>query len=542
MASGRYFTVWDKTLALLSAGMLVLVSTAFPADGDLDTTFNGDGKLISDFGGFGTADGAADVLIQPDGKILIGGRTAGGDLARYDAGGTLDPTFGGDGSSAFSGINAFHAMALQADGKIVIVGGESGIGTGVDFAVARFNSDGSLDDGSISDSTPGDSFGTGFGRVTTDFGDDDSPRGLAIQPDGKIVVVGHRGQTASDPDVDFVIARYNVNGSLDDGSANDTTPGDSFGTDGKVRTDFAGDEDAPEDVVIQPDGKIVVAGYRDFNGVPGFAVARYLPNGAPDTSFDTDGRVSTTLNGNAFGRAVALQSNGKIVVAGTVLFGVAGSNFVVVRYNSNGALDNTFGPNSTGVAFADVVPNGDDRANDLVLQTDGKIIAAGHTGSPFGNSANFALVRWLPNGLLDTSFGTGGIVKTIFGTTDGDFGALIHGVALQSDGKIVAAGDTQDIQFNTGDVALARYVATPLNSSVLRVKSINLNGDIPRVTIDSHTGYTFKLQVAETLDPNAFTTFGSAQTGSNGTTLTFLGPPATPPSDFYRILVEPLNF
>lgn len=541
MASRRYFTVWDRTLGLLSAAMVVLVSTAFAADGDLDTTFNGDGKLITDFGGFGGADGAGDVLIQPDGKIVIGGRTREGDLARYDAGGTLDPTFGGDGSSAFSGV-AFAAMALQADGKIVIVGGDVGIGTGVDFAVARFNSDGSLDDGSANDATPGDSFGTGFGRVTTDFGDDDSGRGVAIQPDGKIVVVGHRGQTSSGPDVDFVIARYNVNGSLDDGSATDTTPADSFGTGGKVRTDFAGDEDAAQDVVIQPDGKIVVVGSRDFNGVPGFAVARYLPDGMPDTSFDTDGRVSTTFNGNAFGTAVALQSNGKIVVAGSVLFGVSGSNFVVARYNSNGSLDNTFGPNSNGRTFADVVVNGEDRANDLVLQSDGKIIAAGHTGSPFGNGANFALVRWLPNGSLDSSFGVGGAVTTIFGASDGALGAVIHGVALQSDGKIVAAGDTTDIQFNTGDVALARYVATPLNSSVLRVKSITFNGDIPTLTIDSHTGYTFKLQVAETLDPNAFTTFGAAQTGSNGTTLTFLGPPATPPSDFYRILVEPLNF
>lgn len=122
MASRTSTTVWDKTLALLSAGMVGLVSTAFAADGNLDTTFDGDGKLISDFGGFGGADGAGDVLILPDGKILIGGRTREGDLARYDASGTLDPTFGSNGSSAFSGIS-FAAMALQADGKIVIVRG-----------------------------------------------------------------------------------------------------------------------------------------------------------------------------------------------------------------------------------------------------------------------------------------------------------------------------------------------------------------------------------------------------------------------------------
>jgi uncharacterized delta-60 repeat protein len=219
--------------------------------------------------------------------------------------------------------------------------------------------------------------------------------------------VGHRGPTNSGPDVDFAIARYNTNGSLDDGSANDSTPGDSFGIAGGVRTDFAGDEDVARDVVIQPDQRIVVVGSREFQGNPAFAIARYLPDGAPDLSFDGDGRLSTTFNGDSFINAVALQSNGKIVVAGAVLFGLDGSNFALARYNPNGSLDNSFGANGNGRTFVDFVPMGEDQANDLVLQSDGKSVVAGYKGSFNNNSAVFALARFLPNGALDPTFGTG---------------------------------------------------------------------------------------------------------------------------------------
>ena len=513
--------------------------SASGADGDLDTSFDSDGKVSSDFGNPFTGDFGNDIVIQPDGKIVIGGQTSRvSDLARYNPDGSLDLTFGGDGSSARSGISVL-AIALQSDGKIVAAGGDTVIGTGVDFAVARFNADGSLDDGSLSDSTPGDSFGPSDGRNTTDFGDnDENAFGVAIQADGKIVLVGHRGRRDSVGDVDFAIARYNSNGSLDDGSPTDSTPGDAFGTAGKVRTDFAGDEDVARDVVIQPDQKIVVAGSREFQGNPAFAVARYLPDGTPDVSFDGDGRLSTTLTDDSFVNAVALQSNGKIVVAGAIRFGLNGSNFALARYNPNGSLDNSFGPLGNGRTFVDFAELGDDQANDLVLQSDGKIVAAGTKGSFTTNNADFALARFLPNGTLDPSFGTGGMVTTDFGAAAG---AGLNGVALQQNGNIVTVGVTRNNQFNSGDVVLARYVATSLTSGIIQVKSITMNGNIPTLTVDAHTGYTFKLQVAESLSAG-FTTVGAAQQGNTGTVLTFAAPPISLPSGFYRILIEPIGF
>lgn len=531
-----------RTLAFCKSLFVCLAAplSSHAADGALDPGFSGDGKVTSDFGNPFTGDAAVDIVIQPDGKIVVGGRTGGfGDLARYHTDGSLDASFGGDGSSSPSGVNV-QAIALQHDGKIVVAGADTVIGSGVDFAVARFNADGSLDDGLAGDSTPGDSFGTN-GRVTTDFGDDDNARGVAIQSDGKIVVAGHRGPTSSGPDVDFALARYNINGSLDDGSASDSTPADVFGTAGKVRTDFAGDEDVARDVIIQADGKILAAGHREFNGNPAFALARYLPSGAPDPSFDMDGRLSTTFNGNSFANAVAMQSNGRIIAAGAVTFGIDGSNFVLARYNPNGSLDNTFGPNANGRAFLDFVPMGDDQANDLTLQSDGKIVVAGFKGSFNTNSATFALARFLPNGTPDSSFGSNGMVTTDFGAIPGDFSAGSNAVALQSNDHIVVAGSTRDNQFNSSDVVLARYAAVSLVSGV-QAKSFTFNGNIPVVQIDSFAGYMFKLQAAPTLRAEDFSTVGAAQPGSNGTTLTFTGPANPAPRSFYRISIEPIGF
>jgi uncharacterized delta-60 repeat protein len=529
------FRLGVRVLVALSASHFAMAS-----DGDLDPDFSGDGKVSSDFGNPFNGDAAVDVVIQPDGKIVIGGRTRDfGDLARYHPDGSLDTSFGGDGSSAGSSISV-QGIALQSDGKIVVAGGDTVIGTGVDFALARFNANGSLDDGSPGDSTPGDSFGIG-GRVTTDFGDDENARCVAIQSDGKIVAAGHRGATSAGPDVDIAMARYNSDGSLDDGTAGDSTPGDVFGTAGKVRTDFAGDEDVARDVIIQSDGKILVAGHREFNGNPSFALARYLPTGAPDTSFDTDGRLNTAFNGNSFANAVAVQSNGKIVAAGAVTFGIDGSNFALARYLPNGTLDNSFGPNSNGRAFADIVPLGEDQINDLALQSDGRIVVGGFKGSFNTNNATFALARFLPTGTLDNSFGTGGIVTTDYGAFPGDFSAGINAVALQSDGRIVAAGSTRDNQFSSSEVVLARYTASSLTAG-LQPDFSAFSGNSPTLRIGSLTGFTYQLQTASSPSAADFTSSGAVQQGSTGTALTFTAPTNAATRGFYRILIQPVGF
>src|SRR5437870_871368 len=188
-----------------------------------------------------------------------------------DAGpGDLDPSFGTGGRvlTDFGGGDGARALALQADGRIVVAGSSSAGGFALDFARARDNSDGSLDP----------SFGTG-GRVLTDFGGDDEARALALHADRKVVVAGC-SDAGGRPD--FALARYNDDGSHDS----------SFGTGGKVLTDFGGDDEASA-LVFQSDGKIVVAGFSDAGGFALAALARYNPNGTLDASFGSGGRVLT---------------------------------------------------------------------------------------------------------------------------------------------------------------------------------------------------------------------------------------------------------
>ncbi len=226
-------------------------------DGSLDPTFSTDGKVTTDFaGGF---DEAFAVALQPDGKIVAAGGAVVGSspfdfaLTRYNPDGSLDPTFGTDGKATtdFGGTDEALAMALQPDGKIVAAGQAftgSSPDFAVDFAVARYNPDGSLDS----------TFGTG-GKVTTDFAGFDAARAVALQPNGKIVAAGGSS-------FDFAVARYKKHGSLDP----------SFGPGGKVTTDFASSTDVARAVALQPDGKIVAAGDAATGTSFDFALARYL--------------------------------------------------------------------------------------------------------------------------------------------------------------------------------------------------------------------------------------------------------------------------
>ena len=195
-------------------------------------------------------------------------------------------------------------MALQG-GKIVVVGNGAG-----DFALARYNPNGSLDA----------SF-SGDGLQTTDLGGDDEARGLALQDDGKIVAVGRAGTF---PDIDFALARYNPNGSLDT----------SFSGDGKQTTDFFfGAVDAANGVALQGDDKIVAAGLAG-GGSTGddFALARYNPNGSLDASFSGDGKRRSNFGGADSASGVALQGDGKIVAVGRGLGTDLTSDFVLARY------------------------------------------------------------------------------------------------------------------------------------------------------------------------------------------------------------------
>jgi uncharacterized delta-60 repeat protein len=295
----------------------------YNADGSLDTSFDGDGKVLTDFGGI---DYARGVAIQGDGKIVAAGandtQTA---LARYNADGSLDTSFDGDGKVTDSAGDEFDdasAVAIQPDGKIVAAGSsghcDCPLGGGVtsSFKLARLNANGSRDT----------SFG-GDGVVLTSFETSgyDTAKGVVIQADGKIVAAG--GSSAGVNPYNFALARYNANGSLDT----------SFDADGKVLTDF-GAHDTASSVALQTDGKIVAlglssAGNNGFN----FALARYNSNGSLNApTFGGDGKVLTDFGGDDFGGDVAIQADGKIVASGRSGLAANTGDFALARYIPTG--------------------------------------------------------------------------------------------------------------------------------------------------------------------------------------------------------------
>ena len=190
----------------------------------------------------------------------------------------------------------------------------------------------------------------------------------------------------------------------------------SFGTRGKTTTALGGlSSDIALDVVVQPDEKVVVVGFRGTNSGPSDSVViRYHANGTLDTSFDSDGililPVSPTSVDEA--RSVVIQPDGKIVVAGYAYNDVnTAADFYVLRLNSNGSFDTTFGIG--GKVLTDF--NGkNDYGYSVVIQPDGKIVVGGSVGDTTGNRLRFGVVRYNPDGSLDTEFGNGGRVQTIF--------------------------------------------------------------------------------------------------------------------------------
>ncbi len=353
-------TAYD--VAVQGDGKIVTVGTAkgasdfdwalvrYLSDGSLDTTFGNGGKVITPLGVRDEL--AVAVALQNDGKIIAAGSYLAdnfgnlnqtGALVRYNSDGTIDTTFGTDGvaTGLFSGINA---VVIQTDGKIVAAGYNATGGYGV---VQRFNSDGTNDSTFIGD--PIISFG--FGRT-------DSLSSVALQTNGKIVVAG--ASEAGSPQ--FAFARLNSNGTLD------TT----FDTDGLLIVPLGG---AALEVAVQADGKIVAAGYADLD----FAVVRLKSDGTLDPSFAGDGIVTTNVVGYDVGTDMLIQPNGKIIVAG-YSNALGGAHFAVVSYNSDGSLNTPFG--TDGVVQIDFGSTSE-LAYGLTLDYDGNLVVAGGSGGLF---------------------------------------------------------------------------------------------------------------------------------------------------------------
>src|SRR5262245_25842088 len=314
--------------------------------------------------------------------------------------GSLDPSFGRGGTvTTVIGSSAFaDAIAIQSDGKIVASGGGHSR-----FMVVRYNANGSLDR----------SFGSGGKAMTAPIGSDEGAEALVIQPDSKLVISGD--SATSDQSV-FALLRYQADGTLDR----------SFGSGGRVATRIGTDSADAHALVIQPDGKLVAA------GTPMVTLARYQPDGSLDPSFGRGGTVTTAGNDAL---ALAIQADVKLVAAGQSNYG----GFGLVRYNPNGSLDGSFGEG--GIVKTQVgSPRQSLGASALVIQPDGKLVAAGQSAKR--SQSVFALVRYNPNGTLDRSFGSGEKVTTAIGA--GSAVSPIGGLAIQPDGKLVAAGTTSN--------------------------------------------------------------------------------------------------
>jgi uncharacterized delta-60 repeat protein len=412
-------------LALVLALALGYATVAHAAPGDPDTGFDGDGKVATDFAD-AFNDSGLDVAVQEDGKAVVAGvvfRSASGHdfaLARYNPDGSLDTSFGTGGRAitpvgpGASGDEAY-GVAIRPDGKIVAAGFSSSSGANPDFAAVRYNPDGSLDP----------SFGTG-GKVITPVTGAAPDYAVDVAAQGtKIVLIG---RTAKPSHNDFAAVRLNDDGSLDTG----------FDGDGIATLDFSsGSDDFGEDVAVDPDGKLVIAGHTGVSGNPAtndFAVARYNSDGSLDATFGSGGKVTTHFgSGLDAAYAVVVGEDGNIVAGGKATNG-SREDYALARYKTNGSLDDSF--DFDGKVVTDFGGAGG-WLWDLAMQDDGRVVAAG-TSAAAGTGANMALARYNPDGSLNTSFGHDGKIMTdFFGVSD-----EARSVAVGEDGKIVAAGIT----------------------------------------------------------------------------------------------------
>ncbi|MBF8255996.1 MAG: putative delta-60 repeat protein [Anaerolineales bacterium] len=398
--NGAAFSVEVRNSAGRVTSDNAILTVTAASSGPLDTTFGTGGKVTTAFGP--SPDEAHSVAIQSDGKIVVAGYSFNGTfnnfaLARYATNGSLDTTFGTGGkvTTAFGTDtnDRSWSVAIQSDGKIVAAGESAGF-----FALARYNADGSLDS----------SFGTGGKvKVTTVNG---LAVGVAIQSDGKIVAAGDTFNVA---DYDFMLIRYNADGSLDA----------AFGTGGIVTTATGtGTNDSALSVAIQADGKIVAAGRSGSLDDHDFALVRYNTDGSLDATFGTGGKATTPIGTDDWANSVVIQPDGKIVAAGYT--GFLNTDFALARYNTDGSLDTTFG--TGGIATTAIGIHS--YAKGVAVQSDGKILAAGDSTNGAGDS-DFVLIRYNAGGSPDTTFGTGGIVTTAIGTDTVD---NARSVAIQS--------------------------------------------------------------------------------------------------------------
>ncbi|MFA5631264.1 MAG: DUF4214 domain-containing protein [Porticoccaceae bacterium] len=484
LAEAVTFRAWDMSDGLASGSYSVITATggntSFSAASDTasltiapvndaPTFIQGTGlTFVPSHPVFGD-DYARAMLLQPDGKILVGGysRLLQGEqaysLVRLNRDGSLDTNFNGDGKlTVAAGPFAYTIdMTLQSDGKIILVG-QNWNGVSDHFALLRVTADGNVDTG----------FGN-QGHVHLDVVDGyDSARAVVVQLDGKIVVAG---VVRVDEGDSLTIVRLNANGALDTG----------FGNSGKTVAPFGVGIDVVRDILLQPDGRIVVIGSTPDNQI---GMVRLNPNGTLDNGFGINGRVKASVGDNTLGESAVLQHDGKIIVGGYGSHGTSGEDFVVMRFNVNGSLDSSFAQNGRAVIDLDGRAN---LARSISLQADGKILLAGQAKN--GQADEINVVRLNADGTLDTSFsGDGKLVIPLGGHSDHGF---IFSVAPQPDGKIVLAGygeqypttwdpDFLIVRLNADGSLDSTFNLDPANTTLGQSSTLSIGGT--PIPLDQH--------------------------------------------------------
>ncbi len=431
-----------KIISLITMTLFSILS--FGQIGTLDSTFNSTGIRISDLGS--TDDKLAQMLVQPDQKVLaIGYDNINKNIviSRYKTDGSYDSTMGTNGLAIGPSFEPLTA-ALQADGKIIVGGFTGSNSQGI--TLSRHHTNGTIDS----------TFGTNglvVARISVGL---DICKDVKIQTDGKIVVFAEIDNGSISTNVG--ILRFLPTG----------VPDSTFGLNGAIEVVNAiGTDDEAVAGAIQPDGKILVVGSVSKSDV--FAM-RFHVDGRPDSSFGTNGLVVTDVSSNRADIAynMRLTVNGRIVVVGRH-HSSAGIRCFILRYQSNGTIDNSFGAGGRLLYSPLTVMNGA-MATDIELQSDQKIVVISEVTNlsqpPFG--PDFYVSRFSATGLLDTSFGTQG--HTLTKMMGANSGGTPSRVRIQNDGKILVAGVAGITASNNNDIGIARYLSSRLNVSTRDLK------------------------------------------------------------------------
>jgi uncharacterized delta-60 repeat protein len=475
IAAGMFTNTWNK-----------FGVARFLTNGSLDTTFSNDGQaLINTLAGYYVeGHGASSAALQSDGKIVLAGGVNTSDftsfvVARFLTNGELDTSFTADGVETYSSnISYWYSsqpkLRLQPDGKMVVAAGPPRWTATDGFKTIRLLSNGELDIGYesadrvavqsdlktvLAGSYDGslvvtrhllngvlDTTFEGDGKIFTPLLASSYEDGLALQGDGKIIVAGENSS-------DFGVHRYLSNGTLDV----------AFSADGKVSTDFNSDDDKAIVVITQADGKSIAAGKAKVSSAQRMALARYLSNGELDATFDADGKQTTDIAGGGVARCLASQSDGKLVAVGD-----NGADLAVVRYLTNGALDNTFA--GDGIQTTDVKVGTIDKGYGCALQSDGKILASG-----YNSCWGYFMTRYLSNGVLDTSFSDDG-KKLVLSV--GLFNS--QSLSVLSNGKIMGVGNRSNsaaaMRFLSNGSLDATFGANGIQTMDFNGRQSGLNG------------------------------------------------------------------